>query len=309
MGRRIQRFILMAMAVTFAACALPPAAMGATRAPQRKSPGIADSRKNPPRPPHPNMLLKRGWRAYHRGELGKAVALFEYGAQLYPNDPSLHYDLGCLYAVQKKFSLARKALRAALLLNPRFASAYDALGQAYEQEYYFDEALLFYGVATELEPDNVRFLTHLARVQMRISEFKGARESLRQILLFDPQDTESRYLLGTLQIRAGEYEQAAEQFRRVVEGQPSHVMAWNGLGLACTRLKRFPEAAQALKRAEALEPDNPVTQNHLGLLAAEQQLWDQARSAWESALRMSPGFAPADKNLKEILTIHKESSQ
>lgn len=309
MGRVTQRFILTITVATALACAWPSVALGTTRAPQGKSPTLTDPRKSPAKPPHPNMLLKRGWRAYQRGEVEKAVSLFEYGAQLYPNDPSLHYDLGCLYAVQKKFSLARKALRAALLLNPRFASAYDALGQAYEQEYYFDEALLFYGAATEMEPQNVKFLEHLARVQMRIAEFKGARESLRQILLFAPEDLESRYRLGTLQIRAGEHEEAAEQFRRVVEGQPAHVMAWNGLGLAYTRLKRFPEAAQALRKAEALEPDNPVTQNHLGLLAAEQQLWDQARDAWERALKMSPGFTPADKNLKEFLTIHKESSQ
>lgn len=300
MTHTVRRFALL---ICLAAATLwvgPQAGWAATQAGQKKSPRVTGHPQAELRLLHPNILMRRGWRAHERGETDKAISIFEYGIRLFPKDPSLHYDLGCLYALRKNFSMARKGLRAAVLLNPRFAAAYDALGQSYEQEYFFDEALLFYAAATELDMHNVRFLQHLARVQQRIGQVEGARETLRQMLLFSPEDTEGRYRLGVLLSDAGEHEESARQFREVAQRLPGHVMAWNGLGLAYIRLKRFDEAAQVLRKAEALEPDSPVTQNHLGVLAAEQRLWDQAKASWESALRMSPGFSPAAKNLREF---------
>ncbi len=126
--------------------------------------------KTPPAQPLLHSLLRQGWLAYHRGDLMTALILYRQASNAFPNDPSLRYDLGCLYAMTGGFSMARQALHQALALNPHFAMAYDALGQVYEQEGAFDQALTCYATATELKPQESKFLQHLGRIQARMPE-------------------------------------------------------------------------------------------------------------------------------------------
>lgn len=238
----------------------------------------------------PSRALERGWRAYQAGKVAEALSAYREAVAAAPDDASLWYDLGCLYALQGNSANARAALEQALALDVRLAAAHDALGQLDELD---GQALARYEQARQLEPDNPKFLRHLIRVWLATNGLDQARAGLRQLLSLSPDDLEGRHLLAILELQAGAPDLAAANFSRVVHSQPDHVMAWNGLGLAQARLGRYEEARRSLERARQLAPDDPRTRTNLGVLAAYQQHWDDARTAWQTALEQEPRFAPA----------------
>ena len=256
------------------------------------------------RDPH----LELGWQAYQRGDLVEALKAYREAVTSSPDDASLWYDIGCLHALNQEGDQAKDALSQALILNPRFAIAHDALGQVDEEAGDLERALAAYRRARELEPTRAKFLRHLARVQLRLDKTTEAQETLLALVRFEPSDVEARYQLGVLELRANAPDLAVTDFRKVLERSPNHVMAWNGLGLSYTRIGAFGEAMQALEKAQALEPENARTQTNLGIVAATQHHWSDAREAWQRALELDPHFAPAARNLDALNSLTTSAS-
>ncbi len=252
--------------------------------------------------------LEAGWQAYQRGDVTEALTLYREAAERSPQDASLWYDVGCLYALLHAFDKAQDALQHALILNPRLASAYDALGQLREQAGDTEGALAWYTSADAVGPANAKYLRHLIRIFLQRNESEAARRAISQYLMFEPDDMDARYQLGVLELRANAPDLAVNEFHKILERFPDHVMALNGLGLASARLGKFERASEVLEKARTLNPEDARTQTNLGVVAAHQQQWDAARSAWKRALDINPQFAPAVKNLEVIDQLTTSSS-
>ena len=186
----------------------------------------------------PGPSQEAGWIAYKRGDYTEAVRIYEMLSNASPKDASLRYDLGCLYALKGRLPEAAQVLLEAVALDPQRALTYDTLGQVFEQQDQPAAARMFYAAAAELAPQNPKILWHFARICIRFDDSKTASETLRQLLLFDPDNWEARYYLGALELQAGRYEQAAGDFRAVLEQSPDHRKALTGLGLALERAKQ-----------------------------------------------------------------------
>ncbi len=247
-----------------------------------------------------NGLLESGWRAYRQGDLAGALKTYQEAAAAAPNDASVWYDLGCLYALTRDSPRAQSAWGHALALNPRLAQAYDAIGQLYELNGEMPTAHALYTTADTHQPRNAKFLRHLIRTLFALHNDAAARQALQALLHVAPEDVEARYQLGVLELRANAPDLAITAFQKAVKRDPQHVMAWNGLALAYARIGAFQDAAQALEHAKALQPASAPTLTNAGLLAARQQDWGTARVAWQQALQVDPQFEPAIENLKTL---------
>ena len=244
--------------------------------------------------------LELGWRAYQQGDLSAALKSYQTATESNPQDATLWYDLGCLYALTQQTDQAHAVFEKVLTLNPQFAAAQDALGQLHELQGDTSTAKTFYISAVELEPLSKKFLRHLARILLQLREEEPARRALADLLNTDPSDSNARYQLGVLELRANATELAVNDFHKALELAPNHLLAWNGLALAYARIGAFREAAEAIDKAKALNPNSAATATNLGIIAAYQQRWDEAKSAWEQALKLDPQFAPAARNLESL---------
>lgn len=261
----------------------------------KSQPGISSEPKDKKASP-----LEAGWRAYQAGRINEAIAFYEQAASSTPNDSSILYDLGCLYALHQEPAKAQEALQRAIALNDSFADAFDALGQLHEQAGSFDLAKDAFLQADKLKPHSPAILKHLARLSLRSSDISAAKQRVAAWLDVDPKNPEAHYQLGSLHLRANNPDLAIIEFEQAVKYDPKHVLSWNGLGLAYSRIGDFKKTTQAFEKAQQLQPNNPVTFANIGVAAARQQQWEQARSAWKQALEITPAFTPAVKNL-EIL--------
>ena len=246
------------------------------------------------------QYLEVGWRAYQDGHLSEALNAYERALSFTPNDPSILYDIGCLYALLRDAPQARAYWQQALQQQPQLAPALDGLGQLAERDGSIARARTLYRQARLADPANVKFLRHLIRADLQLQDADEARLALQQLLGYAPSDANARYTLGVLELRAGAPDLAIHEFQQVTRVAPKHVMAWNGLALALARTGAFDQAREALDTAKLLDPDNASTETNEGVLAARQEQWAQARAAWEHALVLAPDFAPAQHNLDTL---------
>lgn len=241
-----------------------------------------------------------GWSAYQEGRIVEALHDYTAAVALFPDDPALWYDVGCLHAMNREPEPAKAAFERALRLQPRLAEAYDGLGQYYELQGHVAIARELYATAASLNPTNPRLVRHLSRILLQLREEPAARRALQDLVAMDASDMTARYLLGLLALRAGQPDMAISEFRKVVEHDPDHAQAWSGLGLAYARIGDLERASGAMEHARLLDPESAGTLTNVGIVAARQERWDDARAAWQQALATDPQFSPAVQNLKTL---------
>ena len=83
------------------------------------------------RPRDPQMRFFKGLIQRDTGKQTEAIATFTELTQEYPELPEPYNNLAVLYAAQNQFERARAALEVALKNNPRYAVAYENLGDVY----------------------------------------------------------------------------------------------------------------------------------------------------------------------------------
>lgn len=96
------------------------------------------------RPRDPQMRFFKGLIQRDTGKQGEAIATFTALTEEYPELPEPYNNLAVLYAAQNQFERARAALEMALKNNPRYAVAYENLGDVYARlaAQAYDKALL-----------------------------------------------------------------------------------------------------------------------------------------------------------------------
>ena len=83
------------------------------------------------RPRDPQMRFFKGLIQRDTGKQAEAIATFTALTEEYPELPEPYNNLAVLYAAQNQFDRARAALEMALKNNPRYAVAYENLGDVY----------------------------------------------------------------------------------------------------------------------------------------------------------------------------------
>ena len=83
------------------------------------------------RPRDPQMRFFKGLIQRDTGKQTEAIATFTALTEEYPELPEPYNNLAVLYAAQNQFDRARAALEMALKNNPRYAVAYENLGDVY----------------------------------------------------------------------------------------------------------------------------------------------------------------------------------
>jgi Flp pilus assembly protein TadD len=168
------------------------------------------------------------------GRFDAAQIEFEEGIRLKPRSAEMRYNLGKLYSVQDNWDEARKALEAAVEIDPEYVEALDALGFALEA--LGDDA----GAVARYEQT-------IAVNAKRQARFAGGHVSL-----------------SAFYNRTGEPEKALEHARQAIELDAKTDAAWFQQAKAQERLERLGEAVDSLNRAIEL---NPRAASHYYVLA------------------------------------------
>ena len=196
-----------------------------------------------------------------------ALAAMRRAAELMPEDPEAHANLGSELHARRQWQAALESLRRSLALERRNATALAEAGDAQRALGHPREAVELYGWALELDPHR--------------------------------RDVHNN--LGNAQLELGAPAEAVRAYRRALELKGDDPQVLSNLGDALRQLARFDEALAVTERAIALAPHLAMAHNNRGLLLNATGQREAAAASYREALRLRAAYPEAARNLARVL--------
>ena len=194
---------------------------------------------------------------------------------------------------------ARKVFERAIELDPRYASAYVALGWTHMHSFFFgwtefpadalEQAHDLAQKAVSLEASNARAHALLGQVYLNWKLYDLATTELARAIELNPNDADIYASHGTVMLWSSRPDEAIVSFETAQRFDPNMNPPWK-LGLAYYLQGRYDDAITALKRSIGQNPDHLFS--HVALAATYGQLnrlEDASREA-ATVLRLYPFF-------------------
>jgi tetratricopeptide (TPR) repeat protein len=203
--------------------------------------------------------LKRGNLALAAGRLDEAIGEYRRAAELAPDDPTHHYNLGFALVRAGRRAEAMARFARAIELDPAYRNAHYNLAVALAEEGRWPEAAAHYGRAWEIDPLDHAAHLDWALALVQAGEIERSAEELGRLLAAvdlqnSPLEGRVRLHLGQLRERSGDAAGALERYREAAALAPDLAEAHQALAGALGRAGRFGEAAAAYRRAVELAP-------------------------------------------------------
>jgi protein O-GlcNAc transferase len=124
-----------------------------------------------------------------------------------------------------------------------------------------------------------------------------AEEIYRQILQFQPLNSDALHLLGVVAMQKGDNPSAVESIHRAIQIQPHHPIYLNNLGNALRQQGRYLDAVGCYQEAIARKPDLAEAYINMGIAYHCLGRYDQAIATYQQALQLKPESPEACYNM------------
>jgi tetratricopeptide (TPR) repeat protein len=268
------------------------------------------------RPPDPiyeevELLLEtpvafelRGAREMSEGRYDAAVATFQKGVALAPDEPALRHKLATALALRGDLKGALVAMRETVRRSPRFAKGHYSLGVLYLQASDWRHAAASFQDALRVEETYVEPRLQLAHLLRRTGQSAAALPHYMRLIELDPRVAESRFGYAMALVDVGRFAEARDQLQQGLQMFADRP----GFGIALARvLAAAPDAAvrdgqRALSVLQSLPESAQHTLDYAVATAmslAETGRFDEAASLQQQVLEQLPG---TDPRLRQHLT-------
>lgn len=163
---------------------------------------------------------------------------------------------------------AEALLKEATELDPKNGGAHLNLGMLYYDAQRRDEALFELELASQLNLNNARFQSTLAKLYEAMGLGPRAKEIWRRVVALSPGDGDSRFILANYCMQAGQWAESASLLREAVAINPADGNAQLALGVSLLQLGDLEGAEKQAEKAEKLGV--PVVNLRDGIYFARQ---------------------------------------
>jgi predicted O-linked N-acetylglucosamine transferase (SPINDLY family)/ADP-heptose:LPS heptosyltransferase len=167
----------------------------------------------------------------------------------------------------KRHAECETALRRALEIDPRNASALHVLALTRHALDDTAEAIALMQKAVAIEPSMARFRSDLGIMLHAAQRFDEAIENARQALALNPDDAATHNSLGATLSSLQRPVDAMAAYRRALALKPDYHECWTNLAHAQQQLLQLDEAADSYRRALGIKFDYVQAQCSAGMLA------------------------------------------
>ena len=237
------------------------------------------------------------------GNYAAAEAILRSIAELTPDDPGAHNNLGVALKAQGKFTEAIDCYRRSLALKTDEPGAWNNLGNALKLSGNVDEATASYRRALELDPRHVDAWFNLGTALLERGEVEPAQAAYREVLALNPRHRDALANLGVALRRSGRLDEAIDCGQRAMAIDPRNLTTLRNLCHALDAAGRHEEAEAGYRRALALDPRHAETLTGLGTTLARLLRVDEAIATQRQALAIEPDYALAHLNLALALLL------
>jgi tetratricopeptide (TPR) repeat protein len=231
------------------------------------------------------------------GRLKEARRALEAAVRVQPESVPTLLDLARVANDQKDYTGALGYLAHARELQPNNASIHFFWGVVCIEQDLSEEAYNSLKKAVALDPNNAYYNYAMGVVTMERTDASEAIPYLKKYCELKPQDPRGRLVLGVAYFNSREDEQA-EKVASTVANNPETAAAANYyLGRIADRQGRYSAALQHLKLALEARPNYADAYAQLGAIYLKQKEYTQAEEALQKALKLKPNSYTANLNL------------
>jgi len=185
-------------------------------------------------------LYSKGLNAMLSRRNDVAATFFEKVLALRPNHAETLLRLGSIYHKDGDYDEAIKLHQRAMHVDGKNIEVLFALALDYEDARRIDDALQMLDDIVEKDEGNLRALSKMRDICLRMGEFGKAEEAQERVLKLSLPEKEAntererltgiRYETGRVHLEEGDLEKAGKVFRSIAKSEPSFVPAYLGLG-------------------------------------------------------------------------------
>ncbi|MBN1131327.1 MAG: tetratricopeptide repeat protein [Chitinispirillaceae bacterium] len=198
-------------------------------------------------------------------------------------------------------------LEKALSIKPS-GYAHAVMGAIHQHRDEYDQAIVRYRLALNLEPDVVSTLVNAGAALVAIGNHEEAQRHLQRAIALDPSLVQAYALLGQSYCAIGMVDSGAALIKQAQARDPFDASHYNVLGIVYTENSRFTEAAEQFKKSVRRKKDPYTFSNLAACLAAAGQK-KEAVDAYTEALALSPDNHAIRFDLANVLAGMGESAQ
>ncbi len=245
--------------------------------------------------------LQAGVDHHRAGRPDEARQIYTQILAVQPENPDALHLMGMLYVEKGDHRAGRKLIRRAIESDDRVAIFYVSLGNSYQTEDRFDEAVECYRNALRLDPNSVEALCNLGNTLREQKNYSAAINCYQRCLEINSHLPEVYNNLGLAHQNQDNLAAAQKSLQRAIELRPEYAEAHNNLADVYRQQSNFDEALQHYRRAFSLMPTNAAIAFNLGLILQLQNDAEGARKFYQTAIDLDPGITDAHINLGKML--------
>jgi tetratricopeptide (TPR) repeat protein len=152
-------------------------------------------------------------------------------------------------------TLSQRDCAHAVELGESESSGHACLGQVLRGTGEYQQALVQYRRALELEPTSDDAVAGLAKTYASLNKPKEAEATYRKAIALRPKYWYGYNALGAFDFNQGRYSDAAEMFAHIVSIAPDSSLGWSNLGGAYIMEGRYQQGIEALQHSISIRPD------------------------------------------------------
>ena len=208
-------------------------------------------------------VIEAGKRAMERGKPVKALSLLDHAFRMASRD-------------------------GVLLDEPKL---WAQKGAALSQQRKYRRALVFLGVALELDPNDELVWFERGKLYSNLKRWSGAVECYSRAVSLKHDYIEAWLALSEAHIKVNANQEAQAAFGRVTQLAPRNIKGWLGLGRANAALGKVRQAVQAFDTASRIDPEAVPPYLAKAQVYYSLKLWEKAQQAYEMVIHLDPKSA------------------
>jgi tetratricopeptide (TPR) repeat protein len=162
----------------------------------------SEASQTEPRLTQPLQWISAGKQQERAGQFTAAIALYEAGLKLHPQDFRLWHERGLALAKAQQFEAAIESYDRAYQLRPRQRDLAHERGDALLQLGRYEEAIASFDLFLRFVPDNPHILADRGLALSKLGRYEEALHSLHRALKSVQRDPQSKRLARYYQIEA-----------------------------------------------------------------------------------------------------------
>jgi tetratricopeptide (TPR) repeat protein len=195
---------------------------------------------------------------------------------------------GDKYSQRGKYQEAVIQFRNAIQIDPKFGEAHWHLARAYLSLGNGEAAFRELGVTLGLEPQNQDARLELAGLLLARRQYDDAEAAVRQVLKAAPSNARAHALLGEKYLATHDREKAVEELRIAVDDDPKQVESYAALGAAYMAAGQTADGEATYKKAVEVNPRSVQAHVALGQFWFSQRKIADAEAEMRTAADLDP---------------------